>query len=516
MIKIKNILLISSVLVLLLPSGCSDDFLRQEKVDGISEESLFNKESDALAIVSSVYDIFHNNVSGIGCCNDYVIKGLWYQANFLSQDIRNVGADVFYTTYEVPATFQPLYILWADSYAGIARSNAAITQLANMLEEGIITEELANRLTGEVYFLRGLLYTFLASSFGGVPLIIEELKASDDFRRPRNTEAETFEQIEKDMKAAAEALPWTYSAENMGRATKGAALAYLGEAQMWLRKYDEAVTTFETIVNEGPYQLEAAYFNIHEPDNENGVESIFELQYGESPNYSWGTIDQTQALTSFIMPAEVGGCGCAKVTQELYDSFEEGDERRVATVIGPGEEHPSENIDIADYPRVQENYDSINTLGTVENPWITQGGSGYALTKLWRSAQASGWGGDNIFIPQNLIVMRYGQVLLDLAEARAKNGNTDGALEMVNQIRGRAGLEPVSMADGEVMDLILSEYRHELAGEFSLWWILRRSGKAREYVANKYGIDIPAGKELLPIPQPEIDVNPNLMQNPGY
>lgn len=505
------------LLAMLLPISCSDEFLEQKKVDDYTEESLFQKEQDAVALVSAVYDVFHNNVSGIGCCNDYVIKGLWYQANFLSQDIRNVGADVFYETYEVPTTFQALEILWADSYAGIGRANAALVKFEEMQAAGILNEELATRLAGEVYFLRGVLYTFLASSFGGVPLVVEELSAGGDLRLPRNTEEETFAQVEMDMQAAAERLPWVYDANNLGRATKGAALAYMGEAQMWQGKYGEAVTTFETIVAEGPYMLETNYFDIHEPDNQNGIESIFEFQYGTSTtDYSWGTTDNTQGLSSFIMPAEVGGCGCAKVTPELYESFEEGDERRVATVIGPGEEHPSEAINISMYPQVQDAYDGINTLGTVEEPWDDRGGSGYALAKLWRSPDATGWGGTNIFIPQNLIVMRYAQVLLNLAEARLKSGDEGGALEMVNIVRDRAGLEDVDASDGAVIDLILTEYRHELAGEFSLWWILRRSGEARRYVLETYGITIPTGKELLPIPQSEIDINQNLEQNPGY
>lgn len=514
--KIKNIFNVFFLLAILVPTSCSDDFLEQQKVDAISESTLFQKEQDAIALVSSVYDIFHNNVSGIGCCNDYVIKGLWYQANFLSEDIRNVGADVFYETYEVPTTFQALEILWADSYAGIGRANAALVKLENMKVQGFLSDELALRLTGEIYFLRGILYTFLGSTFGGVPLVIDELSAGGDLRVFRNTEEETFAQIEKDMAAAAERLPWVYEAENLGRATKGAALAYKGEAQMWQKKYSEAVISFETIVNEGPYELEENYFDIHEPDNQNGKESLFEFQYGGSPDYSWGTIDQTQALTSFIMPAEVGGCGCAKVTEELHASFEEGDDRRVATVIGPGEEHPSENINISMYPQVVDSYDGINTLGTVEEPWDDRGGSGYALTKMWRSPDATGWGGTNIFIPQNLIVMRYAQVLLDLAEAKLKSGDEGGALTLVNEIRDRAGLGPVDSGDGAVIDLILSEYRHELAGEFSLWWLLRRSGESRRYVMETYGITIPTGKELLPIPQSEIDINKNLVQNPGY
>ena len=80
-------------------------------------------------------------------------------------------------------------------------------------------------------------------------------------------------------------------------------------------------------------------------------------------------------------------------------------------------------------------------------------------------------------------------------------------------MRERAGLEP---AEGDFMDALLSEYRHELAGEFSLWFVLRRSGEHIEYVKDKYGITVPTGKDIMPIPQLQIALNEKLEQNPAY
>jgi hypothetical protein len=82
------------------------------------------------------------------------------------------------------------------------------------------------------------------------------------------------------------------------------------------------------------------------------------------------------------------------------------------------------------------------------------------------------------------------------------------------RVRNRAGLE--QPPQGELMNSILEEYRHELAGEFSLWWVLRRSGDHIEYIQDRFDIAIPEGKDLMPIPQQQIDINPNLTQNPGY
>ncbi|MES2730718.1 MAG: RagB/SusD family nutrient uptake outer membrane protein, partial [Bacteroidota bacterium] len=83
-----------------------------------------------------------------------------------------------------------------------------------------------------------------------------------------------------------------------------------------------------------------------------------------------------------------------------------------------------------------------------------------------------------------------------------------------NDIRKRAGLGAAVGTD--VMEILLEEYRHELAGEMSLWFLLRRSGQHIKYVKDRFNITVPAGKDLMPIPQTEIAVNQNLVQNPGY
>jgi hypothetical protein len=137
-----------------------------------------------------------------------------------------------------------------------------------MKSKKILTDQLADRLTGEVYFLRGIFYYYLASNFGGVPL---ELKTvTDGGYHPRNTQDEVFASVASDMETAAGLLPWQQdlTAADVGRATKGAALAYLGDAQMWLKKYSDAAATYEKLT--GKYTLETEFVNIHEYGNQNG------------------------------------------------------------------------------------------------------------------------------------------------------------------------------------------------------------------------------------------------------
>lgn len=505
----KTIWLVGLSATLLLPISCKEDFLEQKNTQGITEDALFKREADGVALVTGIYDTFHDV--------DFMLKALWYQANFLSQDFKNFGADTFFETYEVRSDFAALDVFWSRAYQGIARANSAIPIIANMKAGNIISESMANRLTGETLFLRGVFYYYLASNFGGVPLELQTV--TDDGRHPRNTQDEVFASVAADMKAAADLLPWQQdlAAADVGRATKGAALAYLGDAQMWLKKYTDAAATYEQLT--GKYQLEANFLNIHEFTNQNGKESVFEVQYIAGPDMSWGHNNDSHWLTTFGMPEEISQFGYSYADKRLYDSFEPGDTRKFPTVIGPGDVHPSPNIQIKNYPLVKEKWGGINTLGTVEKPWkgSDNGRSGYYGVKTWRDPSSTGNSGNptNIFSGQNLILMRYGQVLLSKAEALLRAGNPAGALDIINnQIRKRAGLGAATGTD--VAKVLLDEYRHELAGEFSLWFLLRRSGEHLNYVKEKYGITVPPGKDLMPIPQKQIATNEKLVQNPGY
>ena len=505
----KKVWLLGLSALALLPLSCKESFLEQKNTQGITEDALFKKEADGVALVTGIYDTFHDV--------DFMLKALWYQANFLSQDFKNYGADTFFETYEVRSDFAALDVFWTRAYQGIARANSAIPIIARMKANKVMSESMANRLTGETLFLRGVFYYYLASNFGGVPLELQTV--TDDGRHPRNTQEEVFTAIAADMKAASELLAWRQDMApvDMGRATKGAALAYLGDAQMWLKKYTEAAATYEQLT--GKYQLESNFLNIHEFTNQNGKESIFEVQYIAGPDMSWGHTNDSHWLTTFGIPEEVSQFGYSYADKKLYDSFEAGDARKFPTVIGPGDMHPSPNIQIKNYPLVKEKWGGINTLGTVAKPWkgSDNGRSGYYGVKTWRDPSATGNSGNPayIFSGQNLIIMRYGQVLLSKAEALLKSGNSAGALDIINnQIRKRAGLGAATGTD--VTKILLNEYRHELAGEFSLWFLLRRSGEHLNYVKEKYGITVPPGKDLMPIPQKQIATNQTLKQNPGY
>jgi hypothetical protein len=389
-------------------------------------------------------------------------------------------------------------------------------------------------------------YYYLAASFGGVPL--ELTSGANEGLKPKSTQDEVFAQVESDLKTAVDLLPWKedYDALNVGRATKGAALGYLGATQMWLKKYAEALVNYNQL--NGKYSLLPKFIDIHEYDNENNAESVFEVQFITAGTQSWGAGNEVAWIGSFGMPEEVSNFGYDYGNKGLYDGFQAGDLRKEATIIGPGDINPSPAIiargGIKSYPLVIAGFANsdpaikakytgadgkiINTCGTLARPWIGTDNavprSGYYCEKMWRDPTLEGNSGNsNIFGAQNQILMRYGEILLSKAECQARTGDNVGALATLKIVRDRAfgGTAPAEYrSEGKVitdpLQMVYHEYRHELTGEYATFYDLRRAGVASSFIQEVYKITIPAGHELYPIPQYEIGLNPNLIQNTGY
>ncbi|MGH7238107.1 MAG: RagB/SusD family nutrient uptake outer membrane protein, partial [Candidatus Saccharimonadales bacterium] len=317
-------------------------------------------------------------------------------------------------------------------------------------------------------------------------------------------------------------------------------------------------------------------------------------------------------IDSFSWPSEITGEGYDYGSPALYYSYQTGDTRKLATIIGPGDPNMSPGIiaawggikgypnvvggfaaykadpnDISDKNRYSDgNGNIINTNGTLAHPWYGTDGtprSGFVCEKKWRDPSLTGGSGAQaIFGSQNQVLMRYAEVLLSRAECEVRLGMTAQALADINKVRTRAfgGTPPAMWQDGwlpqadaqgnpipapvitDPMQMVMSEYRHELSGDYSLMYLLRRAGidpatkvpydaemihlwntgPAAQYAYGKnpasfinfpygpthdtntanpanHGVtsnDLPLGRDILPIPQSDIGLNPNLKQNPGY
>jgi starch-binding outer membrane protein, SusD/RagB family len=530
--KIKHsIYLLIIALILMPPLGCKK-FLEQTDTSNVAEDALFKKPEDAIQLINALYNTF--DPAG----NYDIMKfSFYYINNYLTLDHINYGGDRGWGQYLISPGHQAFEGLWNQFYKGIASANAALPIIDKMRTDGILDQPLADRLKGETYFLRGIFYYYLGSTFGGVPLELKTLEVGDNGLHPRNTQDEVFAAVESDLTTAAGLLPEKEDIEK-GRATKGAALGYLGGAQMWLGKYSEAVATFNQL--NAHYQLLENYLEIHEYDNQNNEEAIFEVKFliPSGGTRSWGRSNDANWLQSFNMPEEITGLGFESASPKLYASFEAGDTRKLPTIIGPGDEHPSLGIEIKNYSKVQQGFAAgdpryigednniINTAGTPSKPWIgsdpSELRSGYFNTKTWRDPLVVN-GNDSLFGDQSVIMLRLGEVLVSKAEAQFKSGDEAGALATIQQVRDRAWGKLTNPSvivpppvETETMKIIIDEYRHEINGENSLWFNLRRSGELVNFIMDKHGVQVPAGRDLMPIPASALSTNPELVQNPNY
>lgn len=586
----RNITLIALTVSMLMPLACKKGFLTQTDTGQSTANGTFEKSQDVVALVNGIYDAYQNS--------DLLKKSIWYYANFLSHDWYNYGADVAWNSYSITPTFAALDVFWKNAYIAIARANSAFSIIATAKANGVVTPELGDRLTGEAYFLRGMSYYYLAGTFGGVPL---ELKPGGTGLTPRSTQDQVFQQVVADMKQAETLLEskTTLPASELGRATKGAAYGYEGSAQMWLGNYTAALAAFNNPEITNNYHLLPNWIDVNEFDHQNSDESLFEIQFdlpqGESQSWDggWQNGGEIAWIDDFSWPWEISGFGYDYANPGLWYSYQAGDLRRAGTVCGPGDSLVSPGIikkwgGIKGYAVVQagfangvkanssDKYPSyegddgkiINTCGALRQPWYGDdlARSGYYCAKKWRDPTLTGANGTSaIFGSQNQVLLRYAEILLSRAECEIRTGNTAAAMADLKAVRDRAwggpGKAPAVMQDGltyngkptqpitDPMQMVLSEYRHELTAEYSLFYNLRRAGKDpatgqpydAEFIHNNYNTDssllpepypygptadgklhgvyftsLPAGKDICPIPQTERGLNPNLTQNPGY
>lgn len=391
---------------------------------------------------------------------------------------------------------------------GILRANLALSVLPGTQMD----EDLKSRLMGECYFLRAHYYFILVRFFGDVPMRTEPLFADDELNIARTPKEKVYEQIISDTREAIARLPYKaeYGNADLGRACKDAAECMLAKVYLTLgTNYSEVVTLCQDIENQGYDLLTMPYAdNWYNPEtgklNQNGPESLFEIQYTGDPaactNWLSDNDNQSQWLNCFMAPRNSnlvggGGYGWQHVTQEFVDSYEPGDLRKDATIFYEG----CPDFDGKEY----------------DPEWST---TGYNVRK-WCVPVSVCDKVDNC--PANTVVYRFADVLLMKAEALNEQGLTDEARIPLNTVRARAGLAeiPTGKTKAQMKEIIIHERRMELAFEGHRWFDMIRIDNGEYAVKFLHSIgkkNATVGRLLYPVPQVEIDANPLFTQNEAY
>jgi len=363
-----------------------------------------------------------------------------------------------------------------------------------------IDENLKNRILGEAKFLRGLSYFILVRFFGDIPLITTPQSPGDDLRVTRTDKDLVYDQIIKDFEDAIQLLPSReqYSDADKGRASKGSATGLLAKVYLTLGNWQEVVDLCNDVETLG-YELNNEYGQNFDVNNENSIESLFEIQYVSNAGYGfWDNENQSSWLSTFTGPRNsdmvAGGWGWDQPTQEFVDNYEDADKRKDVTILYDS----CPKFDGQDYDK------GYSTTG-------------YNLRKFLVTKSVSATYDNS---PLNFPVLRYADVLLMKAEALNNLGNTSEAEAPLNKVRQRAGLSDISgLTQNEFKEKVLHERRMELAFEGQRWFELIRVDDGQyglDFLHSIGRVNATSKHLLLPIPQKEIDTNPNLVQNPGY
>lgn len=498
LIKLGGFLIL---LLLLISLSCNRDLINLQPSND-TEATYFKKESEFTRAIVGVYAKmvdFYNYNARDG-------RSTLVQVTFLPGDDITTTAD---DPFEHFAGLQPsngkLSNYYRSSYELIGRANIVLEKIEG--EQGVYsTPNLKSYHRGEALFLRGLMYYNLWNYFGKPPIVLKRVTTPEEWINPESQGTQALDQAIADFTEAASLLPTSWSATDLGRATKNSANGMLGKALVVRgthtnsqADYTAAITAFNALTG---LELVPDFADNTSAFTENNAESLFEFQASQSPGDNiwlpnefdavigtissfWGYYDNHWSL--FGASPHIG-------TQKLADAFEAGDPRRDLTLDVTSKA-------IKKY--VLHNQFAPNGAGSVNNARI----------------------------------LRYADVLLLKAEAILQsNGSTGEAIGLINEVRKRArdmasgGTVPADYATSQtdktiIMNWIMNERLLELAGEGQRWFDLKRwhiagyitLNNAFFSPANTQAMSFQSPKHLLlPIPLDEIDKNPNVTQNPGY
>ena len=396
--------------------------------------------------------------------------------NVLSSFMPAFGADEFYYAFSNTnfdefkndaLTSGNSYVnsFWESSYSFIYQTNAVMEGINKSTS---LSEKTRNQLMGEAKFVRAFCYFYLVNRFGDVPLILNtDYKVNTVL--PRTEKSKVWDAIIKDLTDAEGLLSSDYNGTERIRPNKQAASTLLARAYLYQGKWDLAEAEATKVIMDPKYQLLA---NLNNVFLKNSGETVWQLQ---SVNKSTTGVNTWEGFN--IVPPSPTGRAYYNLYDVLVNSFEPGDAR----------------------------------LANWTKTYVTGGVTYYFPYKYKiRTAVAP--------VQEYTMVIRFAELFLIRAEARAQQNKLSDARDDLDAIRERATLAdlPTGLSKDQLLAATAQERRVELFGEWGhRWFDLIRTGKAIQ-VLSPIKSTISQNDLLYPIPLPAMRSNPFLVQNPGY
>lgn len=521
----KIYLTIASIVFLVFANSCNEDILDKTPLDRLSPATFYTNESEVKMALMGVYNALIQAETPIH----------WYQFDFMSDDAYCHHAwqgSLEFGAWQQNSSSWAAYAKWARDYMLIVRANKFIANAeASSVDKSVVVPMVA-----EARFLRGYAYADLTHYYGDVPLILKEQTLSEA-KVSRTEKKVVLDSIMSDFDYAINHLPLSYASSEVGRATKGAALAYKARTYLYNQEWSKAAEAAKAVMdltnsNAPLYSLYGDYKGLFEEANENNSEVIFDIQYikntsaqpwpssalsfGEwpTPNVTISIIDSYNMINGLSITDANSG-------YNAQDPYKNRDPRLAASIALPGSKMGSSRVMI---PATDEVPTGVRPRKYADFDNTDRGNCGI-----------------------NTILMRYADILLMRAEALIESGSTSQEVyDLIDQVRNRVNMPSIESVEGTGLNQtqLRQILRHERRVEFFMEGlryadILR--WKDESLIHDVYGYNTSKLSDpsspatwyfetarvatrafdskkgwLWPIPQDDIQNNENLVQNPGY
>ena len=506
------------LLASLLFTGCAD--LDQTSISSIDKDNFYQSKEDIETAINGIYQAF--TIDGFyGMYNNQSIYFNDLQSDYVKAGAQTNSAHIReLSNFAIQPTNLFVGYAWKEHYMAINRANVVIEKVASA---SFLDDQRRQNYTNEARFLRGLMYFNLVRYFGGVPIILHDGEGEG---AARNSVDEVYHQIVEDL-TAAEGLPSDYTTLD-GKASSLAASALLSKVYLvWAQTsspegqssqrdfYQKSINYADKVINSGKYKLLDKFIDNWSVDKKNGAEHIFSIEHDRTINAN--VTGHCTFATNWSDSEPV----LLATSDKYYEQTDPKDQRRDGS-WAKRIYNPNTGTDFEfTIPRFRKYIDSLNFA----NPASSGNAAGQST---------------------NTVIIRYAEILLIKAEAENElNGPTDAAYDAINQVRRRAYWSPYlniqnTPSDGSDLELsgltqeqfrerLREERRLEFVLEGQRWFDLIRWHILVKYVKSNTPTDaetlgtkttkiqnVSKKNYLLPLPQEQIILNPNLEQNWGY